>query len=112
MITTDQHEQELRSVMERSSVSGRVPMDRQLLRTVLEFMATVEHVLDPAPLPVHCRDPKDDYLLACAAAGRADFLVTGDRDLLALDGDPALGALRILAPADFLAALAARAAEQ
>jgi len=30
------------------------------------------------------RDPKDDYLLAYAVVGQADYLVTGDRDLLAL----------------------------
>ncbi len=32
-----------------------------------------------------CADPFDNYLLAMAAAGRADFLITGDkRDLLGL----------------------------
>jgi putative PIN family toxin of toxin-antitoxin system len=42
---------------------------------------------------VHCRDlergaqapdPKDSYLLAMAETGQADFLVTGDKELLAL----------------------------
>jgi len=46
-----------------------------------------------------CRDPKDDLLLDCALAGRADCLVTGDNDLLALH--PFRG-LAILRPADFL----------
>lgn len=31
-----------------------------------------------------CRDPKDDFLLALAQDGKADILVTGDRDLLVL----------------------------
>lgn len=31
-----------------------------------------------------CRDPKDDFLLALAKDGNADFLVTGDLDLLDL----------------------------
>jgi putative PIN family toxin of toxin-antitoxin system len=30
-------------------------------------------------------DPKDSYLLAMAEAGHADFLVTGDKKLLAID---------------------------
>ncbi len=60
------------------------------------------------PLPVHVRDPKDDMVLACALAAGADVIVTGDADLLALDGDPALGTLRILRPAEFLALLDAR----
>lgn len=29
-----------------------------------------------------CRDPKDDFLLALAKDGKADFLLTGDYDLL------------------------------
>jgi hypothetical protein len=29
-------------------------------------------------------DPKDSYLLAMAEAGQADFLVTGDKELLSL----------------------------
>ena len=31
------------------------------------------------------RDPDDDHVIACALAAQADFLVTGDDDLLALD---------------------------
>jgi len=46
-----------------------------------------------------CRDPKDNRFLECALAGRADYLVTGDRDLLALD--PFRG-IPILRPAEFL----------
>ena len=30
------------------------------------------------------RDPKDDPLVACALEGKADYLVSGDQDLLAL----------------------------
>ena len=32
-----------------------------------------------------CRDPKDDPILACAVVSKADYLVTGDPDLLVLD---------------------------
>jgi len=31
-----------------------------------------------------CRDPKDNFLLSLAFDGKADFLITGDLDLLAL----------------------------
>ncbi len=33
-----------------------------------------------------CRDPKDDYLLQMAEVGKADVLVTGDKDLLDMGG--------------------------
>jgi predicted nucleic acid-binding protein len=35
-------------------------------------------------LPGVTRDPKDDPLVACAVEGAADYLVSGDRDLLDL----------------------------
>jgi len=31
-----------------------------------------------------CRDPKDSFLLALAKDGNADYLITGDEDLLVL----------------------------
>jgi putative PIN family toxin of toxin-antitoxin system len=46
------------------------------------------------------RDQKDDYLIANAIAGRADYLVSGDKDLLVL-GD-ALAPLKIRTPAAFI----------
>jgi len=55
--------------------------------------------------PVLVRDQQDEHILAAAVAGHADYLVTGDRDLLVLDGDPALGSLRIVTPAAFLSIL-------
>ena len=57
-------------------------------------------------LPVAVRDPKDAMILAAALGGRADYLVTGDADLLALRGHPALGRLQIVTAREFLAVLA------
>ena len=43
-------------------------------------------MLEPLPAVDAPPDPYDNYLLAMAAAGDADYLVTGDkRDLLALE---------------------------
>lgn len=33
-----------------------------------------------------CRDPKDDFLLSLALDAEADYLITGDKDLLILGG--------------------------
>jgi putative PIN family toxin of toxin-antitoxin system len=46
-----------------------------------------------------CRDPKDDKFLELAISGHANYIVTGDSDLLALD--PFRG-IRILPPHSFL----------
>jgi predicted nucleic acid-binding protein len=52
-----------------------------------------------------CRDPKDDAYLHLCIAAKADFLVTGDKDLLAVDPGPvaALPAgLKIVTPRQFM----------
>lgn len=57
--------------------------------------------VEAAPLgKPRSRDPKDDPLLACALAARADYVVTRDQDLLVL-GRPF--GVTILTPARFLA---------
>lgn len=40
----------------------------------------------PGALTLHgvCRDPKDDKFLACAAEGKAQYLVSSDKDLLTM----------------------------
>ncbi|MGO9338483.1 MAG: putative toxin-antitoxin system toxin component, PIN family [Terracidiphilus sp.] len=46
--------------------------------------------LDPADkCPIECRDLKDQPFLDLAHSGKADLLVTGDEDLLALAGQTA-----------------------
>jgi len=47
-----------------------------------------------------CRDPNDDKILELAVNGRADYIVTGDDDLLVMD--PFRG-IAIIRPAEFLA---------
>ena len=49
-----------------------------------------------------CRDPGDDLLLEIAVEGKADYLVSGDHDLQALD---VFEGIPILGPAAFLEAL-------
>jgi uncharacterized protein len=45
-----------------------------------------------------CRDPEDDKILACAKETDADYLVTGDQDLLLIDP---YGRTRIVTPRNF-----------
>jgi len=45
-----------------------------------------------------CRDPDDDQILSCALSAEADYLVTGDSDLLQLKE---FHGIKILTPAAF-----------
>lgn len=47
-----------------------------------------------------CRDPKDDKFLELAVNGNADYIVTGDRDLLVLNP---FQNIAILSVSEFLA---------
>ncbi len=51
--------------------------------THLLAVSTVITAIPPLGRRV-CRDAMDDGILACARTARADYLVTGDRDLLSL----------------------------
>ncbi len=57
-------------------------------RQRLEFLAALidrSEVIEIVETVSACRDPKDDKFLEVAVNGRADYLITGDADLLALN---------------------------
>jgi putative PIN family toxin of toxin-antitoxin system len=63
------------------------------------LIAALSEVIElPESVPRICRDPDDDWVIACAVAGQADIIVSGDRDLLALEQ---VGQIPILSAAQF-----------
>jgi len=62
-------------------------------------------ILEPAGKGRICRDPKDDAYLHLCIAAEADFLITGDKDLLVVDPRKVAALpdrLRIVTPRRFL----------
>lgn len=57
-----------------------------------------QHVALTSDPPKICRDPDDDAVLALAVEASCEFIVTGDKDLLALDGHEGI---RIMTPRAF-----------
>lgn len=65
---------------------GLLPAQTEAVATRdLRHAKRVECSCDAASLPL-CRDPNDQMFLRLAGAGRADVLVSGDKDLLCLRG--------------------------
>lgn len=56
---------------------------QELLADYLPWCVTVR-IPNPPPATPACRDPFDQPFLQLAVAGKADFLVSGDQDLLSL----------------------------
>ena len=69
---------------------------RSILQIVSEAMHSV--VIPSQSVQGICRDPDDDAILACALEAGADYLVTGDVDLLELK---IFKRIRIVTPREF-----------
>ena len=83
LLTSDEHLREFRRVSRYPKIASRVtaPKAGNFVRRI---QATAIN-LGKLPLVDRCPDQFDNYLLAMAEAGRADYLVTGDKaDLLSL----------------------------
>lgn len=78
LVTADVVLTELRLVLVR-----RVKLPEAIVEDILALLRDHEVVPKPRrPSDLAIRDPDDRWILASATAGRADILVTGDRDLL------------------------------
>ena len=52
---------------------------------LIDFLRSIGELISlPNVIPNRCRDAKDDYLLELAIRSDADFLITGDDDLLVI----------------------------
>ena len=88
---------ELADVLNRPKFNKYVTHDERM-RFMMSFLKVAEMIEVRETIKV-CRDPKDDKLLELAVSGNADFLVTGDKDLLVLN--PFRG-VEIITPREFL----------
>jgi putative PIN family toxin of toxin-antitoxin system len=74
--------EDLTSAMSKPYLAKRIPQaEYEGLVALLRIDA---ELVDVHSVIEVCRDPKDNFLLALAKDGNADYLITGDGDLLAL----------------------------
>jgi putative PIN family toxin of toxin-antitoxin system len=67
---------------------------------LLDLVTRESRIVDPIPVPTSaCDDPDDLMFLACAIAGHARSVVTGDRALLRASG---FQGIEVVTPREFL----------
>ena len=91
---------ELADVIARRKFSAILERTTRTPEHILSELRVLAEVVIAPPLPKPvCRDPDDDAVLACALAGQADLIVSGDDDLLVLKE---FQGIRITKPAEAL----------
>ena len=67
---------------------------------LLDLVTRESRIVDPIPVPTSaCDDPDDIMFLACAIAGHAQIVVTGDRALLRASG---FQGVEVVTPREFV----------
>lgn len=75
---------EILDVLHRSSLRERFPqIDEVAVTRTLAIIERAEVVTPDVSLSV-CRDPNDDKFFECATAGEASYIVSEDKDVLAV----------------------------
>jgi putative PIN family toxin of toxin-antitoxin system len=81
------------------SLDKKVKLARQTSTGIERLLREHGSLLSPADVAADaCRDADDLHVLGLAKAGNADYLVTGDDDLLVLES---FGSCRIVTPREF-----------
>ena len=92
--------EELAHVISYPRIASRLRMGESDVEAILAALLSQADITPgELALPGVTRDPKDDAIVACAVEGEADFVVSGDQDLLVLG---VYEGIQVAAPRRFL----------
>ena len=98
MVTAPELVRELEEVLGRERIRAYIrPVEGQTLLDAIHLKADMLPAL--GSVPSFTRDPKDDKFVACALMGNASFIISEDRDILALG---TVEGVRALTPYHFI----------
>ena len=72
-------------VINRPRIKDKYDVDSEDIETVLSLLLLRGRTVAPVERIELCRDPQDNMILEAALAAKADFIVSGDEDLLVLN---------------------------
>ena len=96
VIITEQLLTEIKTVTNREKIKKYFP--KESVKKLIELLETIGEKFEIKPTHFINRDPKDNFLLDLIDFSKADYLVTGDKDLL--EHNPFKTA-QILTPTEF-----------
>jgi putative PIN family toxin of toxin-antitoxin system len=96
IVVSDEMLKELSEVLSRPRFKNIFTPER--IKELFSLLDSYAVVVSPSQKVSVCRDEKDNFLLEAAVEGKADYLITGDEDLLTLNP---FHNTRIVRPKDF-----------
>lgn len=83
----------------REKLTGKIALPASIADDIIAYLREYSVLAEPLPVTdVECRDKEDLPVLGAADAGHADYLITGDKDLLVLQQ---YKSIRIVTPRQF-----------
>lgn len=80
IVTTGDLLKEIKEVTSRERLKKYFPQESVI--ELIELLETIAEKVEIKSKHLICRDPKDNFLLDLIDISKADYLVTGDKDLL------------------------------
>lgn len=96
IVVSDEMLKELSELVSRPKFKSLFTTKR--MKELFALLDSYGVVVLPSQKVSSCRDKKDNFLLEAALEGKADYLVTGDKDILVLNP---FHSTKILPPKDF-----------
>ncbi len=77
--------EEVEKVLRRPKFLKVLNLTKQRIDQIIQKIISVSHVIIGSKLKINvCRDPEDNKFLECAELAKADYIVSGDEDLLSM----------------------------
>ena len=83
----------------KNVLSRKLKAENHLIENVLLIIREASNTIHPLDSVKNlCRDKDDDFVLSCAVSANADYLVSGDKDLLIIEK---FKGVKIVSPREF-----------